>query len=242
MMNNTVAITMRHENKYICSEKQMFILENRLKSFLPKDINQSDNFYSIRSLYFDTVNDRMLCESLQGIEKRSKFRIRTYNHSKDISRLEKKISVNNLKTKKSIILDSAEVENIISGGEIRFDGNGNLRDEFYYLQKSEGLAPKIIVEYDRTAFVYDIGNVRITFDKNIRASGEIADFYSESILGYTVQSDNRGVLEVKYDGILPGFIVNILNIGNLQQVSFSKYSLCRNILENNGRIEEYYEL
>ena len=139
-------------------------------------------------------------------------------------------------------LSRSEVEKIISGAVCQFENSGSLMDEFAYLQKSEGLAPKIIVEYERTAFVYDMGNVRITFDKNIRASAEIEEFYSPNLLGINVQSDKSGIIEVKYDGILPGYIADILNIGTLQQVSFSKYALCRNIIDNNGRLDEYYEL
>ena len=240
-MDKSVLITMRHEEKYICSEKMMFILENRLRSFLPNDSNQSGADYNIRSVYFDTVNDKMLSESLQGVERRDKFRIRIYNHSRGVSKLEKKTSIQRLKTKQSVILDAEEVEKIIAGEDIELDSYDGLKGELYYLQKAEGLKPKIIVEYDRSAYVYDIGNVRITFDKNIKASTEIGDFYTPNLIGINVMPDGMGIMEVKYDGILPGFISKILNIGDLQQISFSKYGLCRNIVENNGRIDEIYE-
>ena len=48
-------------------------------------------------------------------------------------------------------------------------------------------------------------------------------------------------MEVKFDGILPGYITRILGIGNLQRISFSKYVLCRNLINNNGRLDEVYE-
>ena len=52
---------------------------------------------------------------------------------------------------------------------------------------------------------------------------------------------NRKILEVKYDGILPGYISRILNVESLERASYSKYVMSNNVLENNGRIEEVYE-
>lgn len=235
-------ISMRHEEKFICSEKQLILLEHRLKHLLPRDAHQTGEAYSVRSLYLDTATDRFLHESLSGIRERSKFRIRIYNASDAVIRLEKKTARGALKQKSSCVLDRRCTESILSGQFSYDDAYGtSLLEECYALQSGEGLAPKIIVEYSRTALVSPFGNVRITFDRKIRACAHPGEFFSPALLAYPVLPDGQAVLEIKYDGVLPGTIARALDTGSLQRVSFSKYGLCRNIIENNGRIEEYYE-
>ena len=92
---------MRHEEKYICSERQLVIIENRLKAVMPADVNQTGSDYRIRSLYFDTIDDRMYQESLNGVDRRSKYRLRFYNLNTDFFRMERKDSIGNLKQKYS---------------------------------------------------------------------------------------------------------------------------------------------
>ncbi|MBQ7283749.1 MAG: VTC domain-containing protein, partial [Oscillospiraceae bacterium] len=90
------------------------------------------------------------------------------------------------------------------------------------------MMPKTIVEYERTAFVHPIGNVRITFDRNIAASRYTDSFFCEKTQGLTpVLPAGMHVLEVKYDEFLPDFIAKQLEIGILRQTAFSKYYLGR---------------
>ena len=89
------------------------------------------------------------------------------------------------------------------------------------------LEPVVIVEYDRTAFVYETGNVRITLDRNLRYSTNIDDFMNGKKEQYRVLPEENRVIEVKYDELLPGVIARIIENGNMSQTSFSKYVLCR---------------
>ena len=236
-------VHMRHEEKFICSSSQIALIEKRLSTFLKKDSHQDGEFYNIRSMYFDTYDDRLLEESLQGINLRHKYRIRIYNASDQVINLEKKTSENLLKQKTSCRLSRDTVEKIMSCSPWCSDllPAQDTAREFYTLQKDSGLSPKVIVDYNRCAFINDIGNIRITIDKNISASYKIGSFFDKEILKIPVLPDSLSVLEVKFDGIFPGYLAQMLNLSNLQRVSFSKYGLCRNILENNGRIDEYYE-
>lgn len=233
---------MRHEEKFICSERQLFLLENRLKAVCKPDSHQIGDSYTIRSLYFDTVGDRFLEEGVQGVDNRSKFRIRIYNGADTMIRLEKKTSIGQLKCKDSCRLSRCDVEEILLGKtHSPLKAENKTLQEFRYLQAAEGLLPKVIVEYDRATYVSRTGDVRITFDRSIGASVQLKDFFAETLLTVPILPDGKNVLEVKYSGVLPGYLARLLDLGELQRVSFSKYGLCRNIIENNGRIEDYYE-
>ena len=256
---------MRHEEKYICSEKQLVIIESRLKAVMPADINQKGSDYRIRSLYFDTIDDRMYHESLSGAERRSKYRLRFYNMSTDYFRMERKDSIGNLKEKYSadVSMDTAlslvnnefiyygssgdgATDNGITGdgsyGNEGYGGkdNGLLR-ELHVLQQTEGLHPVTVVDYRRTAFTYPVGNVRITLDRDIACTFRTEEFPDKNALLYPVMPRDRHVLEVKYDSILPGFIKSILDMGSLERVSFSKYAYARSVIGGNGRKEDGYE-
>lgn len=89
-----------------------------------------------------------------------------------------------------------------------------------------GLRPKVIVAYERKAYVYGPGNVRITFDRNVRASGRVEAFGRPDI-AYELLREYENVLEVKYDELIPDFLLPLLELGNMQQTAYSKYQLGR---------------
>lgn len=245
MLNRTKEITMRHEEKYICSESQLRIIESNLRSLLDSDINQDAEGYEVRSVYFDTETDRMYEEGLDGLERRNKYRIRIYNGNSDVIKLEKKTSIRNLKRKKTALIEKDYVEGLLLNSEIESVleyEKESLLQEFTMLRKTELLRPKAIVCYDRKAFVSDIGNIRITLDRNIRTTEQVTDFFEDNLLYHRVLPPHMHLLEVKYDGILPGYLVRVLNFRNMERTSFSKYVLSRELLKNNGRMSGLYEL
>ena len=95
------------------------------------------------------------------------------------------------------------------------------------IKRQEGLHPVIIVDYDRIPYIYEHGNVRVTFDTNISSSANISAFFDPEILKRPIMPKGQHVMEVKFDGFLPDVIKQILNLGELRRTSFSKYYLCR---------------
>ena len=83
-----------------------------------------------------------------------------------------------------------------------------------------------IVRYDREAFVYKPGNVRITLDRNIRTGLGSTDFLNGELFCAPVLEQST-VLEVKYDAFLPDLVRMAVQIPNRQAASCSKYALCR---------------
>ena len=72
-------ITMRHEEKFICSEKQLALLQSRIQALLPMDAHQDGEDYQIRSLYFDSPDLQCVRENAAGVSTREKYRVRIYN-------------------------------------------------------------------------------------------------------------------------------------------------------------------
>ena len=107
---------------------------------------------------------------------------------------------------------------------------------FHIAMSQRKLVPKVIVAYERKAYIYEPGNVRITFDRNIRASNQIGLFGRQEISYDILRQENDAVLEVKYDEFMPEFILQMLETGNMRQTSYSKYRLCREIYSDGGKV------
>ena len=86
----------RVEKKYICTEQELQILQTRLSALMNYDKNQVTDRYLIRSMYFDTYDNRFFHENEAGIDDRKKYRIRTYNCEAGNIRLEIKSKLHGL--------------------------------------------------------------------------------------------------------------------------------------------------
>ena len=73
--------------------------------------------------------------------------------------------------------------------------------------KTQQLRPRVLVSYVREPYVYAAGNVRVTFDSNIRTSLFQREFLNGA-LPDIIATDAPGdiILEVKYDAFLPEII------------------------------------
>ncbi len=204
------------------------VLTSRLRKLFPHDVNAgSHGSYRVSSLYFDTPYDKALREKIDGVDRREKFRLRHYNGDMSFIRLEKKYKINGLCGKRSARITKEQVEMLLSG-EIEFllTLKDPLFQELYSKMKGQLLAPKTIVTYDREAFLYEPGNVRITLDRNLRSGMTSTDFLNPDLL-HVPLSDGQVVLEVKYDEFLPEIVGMAVQVPNRQASAFSKYAVCR---------------
>lgn len=226
----------RVEDKFTCHEHDMVLLQARLKAILPPDKNQvHDNGYKITSVYFDDLQDTHLQDTEDGTRLREKYRIRIYDDSFETIKLEIKYKKDARVFKKAKNITFSQMKQLLAG-ECIPDEHPSMDSTitlFNLAISTRGLRPKVIVEYDRAAYVFDAGNVRITLDRNLRASTDFEAFMNQNQAHYDSVPEFDRVLEVKYDEFLPGFIARILETGNMNQTTFSKYRLCRELKGGN---------
>lgn len=117
--------------------------------------------------------------------------------------------------------------NIDSLHGILSQNSDSLLREFVLKILSEKFSPKCIVEYERFAFTENVGNVRITFDRNISGSTQTENFFTSSLFTVPVMPQGHHILEIKYDELLPHYILQALDLGSLRRQSFSKYYMTR---------------
>lgn len=217
----------RHELKYYINSADYAQLRARLRTVAKPDQNSKENGdYTIRSLYFDNYSDKAVIEKLAGLSKREKFRLRYYNGDTLFIKLEKKSKNNRLCYKESAVITKEQCAAILEGNyDVLKIPEIPLFMELYTKIHYQNLRPRNIVEYKREAYIYKAGNVRVTFDKQIRTSNNVKGFLNPALA--TIPAADSIILELKYDGFLPDIIRDIVQIGWRNQTEFSKYVVAR---------------
>lgn len=218
----------RHEYKHYINYMDYLVIRSKLKAIMKPDKNtNADGEYKIRSLYFDDYMDTALQEKINGINHREKFRIRCYNNNFLFINLEKKSKVNGLCSKIKAAITKEETEAILScNTEWMAKSEEPLIVELYSKMKSGQLRPKTIVDYNREAYVYGPGNVRVTIDKEIRTGLLSTDLFNPKLPTVSAGGSTM-LLEVKYDSFLPEVIANLIQLDGRGRTAFSKYAAGR---------------
>ena len=190
--------------------------------------------YLIHSLYFDDYKDTSVYTTNSGLSKRFKWRIRYYGDDLNYLILERKEKVDGRCHKKSCKLTLEEYEKIVSGNitDLVYDTKKHLIKELARDMLIYDYRPKVIIDYERIAYVEEITNVRITFDMKISSSYELDHFLDGDYTKFYVQKSGENVLEVKFDEIFPSYIRNIVESYGFIQTSFSKYYYGRKIIDS----------
>ena len=217
----------RHEWKHEISYTDLLCIRQRLRAVAEPDPHARNGKYFIRSIYFDNGADKALREKIDGVNLREKFRIRFYNMDPSVIHLEKKSKRNGLGSKYSAPLSAAEAQAIVDGDlDWMLDSGRPLVQELYCKMRYQGLKPRTIVDYTREPFIYRPGNVRVTFDYDIRTGMDCTDFLNPDCV--TVPAgDAQILLEVKWDEYLPSIIRDAVQTPGRRAEAFSKYAQCR---------------
>lgn len=217
----------RHELKHYINYADVLQLRSRLPFVVSLDKNAAEgNGYRVKSLYFDNYNDKALKEKIDGVNKREKFRLRLYNDDTSFIRLEKKSKKNGICFKESAIITADECTQLLDGDLATLKKNENyLCQELYAKMHYQQLRAKNIVDYQREAFIYPMGNVRVTLDYDIRTSNNVHDFLKPEPV--PVPISGVYILEVKYDSFLPEIIRGMVSLSSRRSTAFSKYAITR---------------
>lgn len=219
----------RSEWKYSISNLHAAQIRERLLAVLERDAHaKSNGKYEIHSLYFDDYQNTCAKENVAGDGIRYKYRIRYYDNDSEHIFLEKKSKNNSYCNKQSCRLTIEQYNRILEAnvGDILWEGDELLR-EFCLAILTKGFTPKVIVNYEREAFVEPITNVRVTIDSSISASDDFDKFINGAYTRVPILDENMNILEVKFDDVLSSYIRKLIQVEKVNQRSFSKYYMSR---------------
>lgn len=218
----------RREEKYIISVKDFYHLQGYLQCYLKRDENFGDRGYSVRSLYFDSYNDKDLFDVLNGQMEKRKIRIRTYSLDATMVKLEYKCKSGVDGIKKVVTISREEALSMTRGDYGFLITKGDpLAIKLYSRLKTGGYRPKILIEYNRKAYIYSSNNIRITFDSNLRASLITSAFFDDNVAWQHIMEPGLGILEVKYNGFLLGHLKKAIESIDSLSTASSKYARSR---------------
>lgn len=216
--------TFRHEYKYVIPYGDMLELRNKLDQVLTLDRGEA---YNVRSIYFDSPDDKDYYDKQGGEIIRKKLRLRIYDINSDLAKLEIKGKYDYHQLKESLVVSREIAKKIINGdySDLLLIDDDLAKKIYVYL--ASGYRPKVIVEYDRVAYITST-TTRITFDYNIKKSIDFEKFYTNNLNYLELTNPNDVVLEVKFDRFLEPYIGKILEKYTNRYQSVSKYVMGRN--------------
>ena len=216
----------RHEEKYIIDYRQYVMLKDRACQLMTPDPHGQNGSYVITSVYYDDFLDHALYEKLDGLPEHSKFRIRTYDYSDRVIKLERKDKTGILTHKLSASMTRDQIPKLCGVHTDLADFPGKLYDLAAQVRAAD-LRPVVAVRYTRDAFCFEGMDLRLTFDTNLEAIAPDPEaLFSPLVSGLPVLGGNEVIMEIKYGDYIPAFVRKFTAV-SCKQLSVSKYALCR---------------
>ena len=215
---------MRKEIKFEINREEYDNINKKLSEIADKSQSiLKKEQYTVKSIYFDNIYNLALQENIDGVSYREKYRIRMYDNNEKSIFLEKKIKKEDSIFKFRERITKQDVIKICNIEIDNFLNETDLKKDFYINTRTKLLKPKLIIEYDRIAFEHNLTNTRITLDSSLNKDENILDFFKECNKNSKIY---KYILEVKYEDVIPKFILESLKI-NIQRQKSSKYVTMR---------------
>lgn len=180
---------------------------------------------TIRNLYCDTDNYRLIRRSLEKPAYKEKLRLRCYGNGATGTPVfvELKKKYNGVVYKRRLAMDEQEAVDWICGKAPCPVDTQIARETDYFLQYYETLRPRVFLSYEREAYYCrENGDFRVTFDDHILARQEALSL-SAPVWGTPVLPGDVVLMEIKTAGGVPLWMTEALTREGIFKQSFSKY-------------------
>ncbi len=230
----------RKEMKFILEQEQFDALLPKLSQYMELDkyCRNGEN-YRIYNLYYDTLDNELIRESLAKPYYKEKLRLRSYNipsSKNDQVFLEIKKKVGGIVNKRRAILsleeaylflDTRQRPKSLSFLDDKTESeayiNHQVLNEIEYLLDNRPVLPKVCINYERLAFFgKENPDFRITFDFQITSRRHKLGLEKEEE-GELLLNKGQYLMEVKVQGTVPLWLSKALSQLGIYSTSFSKY-------------------
>lgn len=212
----------RYELKYLLSKRQQAALLDIMAAHMEPDAYGRT---SIRNIYFDTDDFRLVRRSLEKPVYKEKFRVRSYGRADADSTVfvELKKKYNSVVYKRRMALPEREAVAWLRGDGLPPEQTQIAEEMTYFFRFYKTLRPAVFLSYDREAYRARAGgDLRVTFDTNILYRREELSL-CEDVWGTPLLEPEQALMEIKTMGGIPLWLVHFLTENRLYKTSFSKY-------------------
>jgi len=212
----------RYELKYILTLEQK---DKILKAMLPHMEMDKYGRSTIRNIYFDTDNYRLIRYSIEKPAYKEKLRIRSYSKATPDSTVfvELKKKYEKIVFKRRLPLCESDAMKWVCRERLCPVNTQISREIDYFIGLYGKLIPTVFLSYEREAFYdKDIGDFRVTFDDNILCRQTDISLCSNTY-GSLILPKGKVLMELKCSGGLPLWMVKVLSEEQIFKTSFSKY-------------------
>ncbi len=212
----------RYELKYLLTPAQKQAVLAAMEPYM-----QLDQYgrTTIRNLYYDTDNYRLIRQSIEKPVYKEKLRIRSYGPATADSRVyvELKKKYQSVVYKRRVGLPYDEALAWLAGQEHCHKHSQICQEVDYFLHYYGRLRPTVFLSYEREAYhTKEPSDFRITFDENILVRQEALTLTGEAC-GTPILPEDRTLLEIKCSAGIPLWLTEVLSRENIYRTSFSKY-------------------
>ncbi len=212
----------RYEMKYMLTPWQKKTILKAMEPYMALDAYGRT---TIRNIYFDTDNYRLIRRSLEKPSYKEKLRIRSYQpaNGKDPVFIELKKKYDKVVYKRRLTIEDRIAQDCFTYGK-SLPVDSQIAREIEYFRGFYGdLTPAVFLTYEREAF-YDRngGDFRVTFDENILYRDHDFALGSE-IYGTPILKEGQTLMEIKTSGGIPLWMTQVMSEQNIFITSFSKY-------------------
>lgn len=216
------AVFKRYELKYMITPAQKAAV---LAAMGPHMALDQYGRTTIRNIYFDTPDYRLIRRSIEKPVYKEKLRIRSYRRATPHSRVfvELKKKFDHVVYKRRLSLREDEALEWLAGRMHCEDHSQISREIDYFLSFYKGLRPTVFLSYEREAYYCRAGgDFRVTFDENVLCRREDLSLKAE-IGGIPILPEGKILMEIKCSGGIPLWMTEVLTRQRIFRTSFSKY-------------------
>ena len=180
---------------------------------------------TIRNLYFDTDNYRLVRRSIERPAYKEKLRIRSYCQATPESQVfvELKKKYESVVYKRRLALPESEAMQWVCGGQSCGEKSQISEEINYFLRYYQTLRPAVFLSYEREAFyAKDQLDFRVTFDDTILCRQTELSLQSE-VYGDPILPEGMTMMEIKCSGGIPMWMAHTLSEQHIYKTSYSKY-------------------
>ncbi len=234
----------RYELKYMLTLEQKEKVLQAMEQYMSLD---KYGRTTIRNIYFDTDNYRLIRRSIDKPVYKEKLRIRSYGKATPDSTVfvELKKKYKSVVYKRRISLPEEEAMEWVLG-EKHCRKETQISEEVdYFLDYYETLHPAVFLSYEREAYYSKDGSdFRVTFDDTILCRQDDLSLESE-VYGTDILPEGMVLMEIKCSGGIPMWMLQVLSKEHIYKTSFSKYGTAYKTMIypklNNNKEKEYKE-